>query len=237
MPASTPSVARLNRALPRVDHLWDATLSRTLSSLNLRPGAKCLTLGRGLAQVARWLGARGASVTAVPSAAVDERLNGHRYDLVHVRHHLALAPDRSRALKKLVGAVRPGGWLVVEEYDMRPLTLLEPFSPAWTAVTYSTLALLEEQGADPFIGTRLHRQLLALGLDEVQAVGRSETVPTSAIASKIRPLFESVADDLVGNNLVTVDEYHEAICRLAPEGDPPTTSTPAMITARGRKPR
>ena len=90
---------------------------RTLSSLNLRPGANCLALGSGLAGVARWLGARGASVTSIPSDAVHERLNGHRYDLVYVRHHLARDPHRYRTLKELVGSLRPGGWLVVEECD------------------------------------------------------------------------------------------------------------------------
>src|SRR5690554_2978159 len=236
MTHTSPSTNRPDLTLPRFDHLWDAAVPRTLSSLNLRPGANCLALGSGLAGVARWLGARGASLTSIPSNAVHERLNGHRYDLVYVRHHLARDPHRYRTLKELVGSLRPGGWLVVEECDMRPLTLLEPFSPAWTAVTYSTFALLEERGADPFVGSRLYRWMLSLGLERVEAVGRSETLPAPEIEDEVRRLFESVAEDLVGKLLVTVDEYHEAVCRLQRGDDPPTTSTPAMITARGRKP-
>jgi SAM-dependent methyltransferase len=44
-------------------------------------------------------------------------LEAAHYDLVHCRTLLMHLPDPLRALRRLVNAVRPGGWLLVEEAD------------------------------------------------------------------------------------------------------------------------
>lgn len=42
---------------------------------------------------------------------------GGGFDLVHARLVLVHVPERARALAGMVAALRPGGWLVVEEAD------------------------------------------------------------------------------------------------------------------------
>ena len=44
---------------------------------------------------------------------------GDPFDLVHARLVLVHLPDRERALAAMVGALRPGGWLLVEDADPR----------------------------------------------------------------------------------------------------------------------
>ena len=43
---------------------------------------------------------------------------GETFDLVHARLVLARIADRDEALRRMVQALRPGGWLVVEEIDV-----------------------------------------------------------------------------------------------------------------------
>lgn len=39
------------------------------------------------------------------------------FDLVHARALLCHLPEREQALDRMLGAVRPGGWILVEEPD------------------------------------------------------------------------------------------------------------------------
>ena len=52
------------------------------------------------------------------------------FDLVHARLVLVHLPERERALRSMIGALRPGGWLLVEDADpaLQPLSVLDPVS-------------------------------------------------------------------------------------------------------------
>jgi SAM-dependent methyltransferase len=114
----------------------DSITTRRLADLGVGPGWHCLDVGAGNGSVARWLAGRVGSQGRVVATDLNPRfLGGHalpnlevrrhnvleddleaaRYDLVHCRALLMHLPDPVRALRRLVGAVRPGGWLLVEE--------------------------------------------------------------------------------------------------------------------------
>jgi SAM-dependent methyltransferase len=58
------------------------------------------------------------------------------FDLVHVRSLLMHLPERLAVLERLVSALRPGGWLVVEESDVYPVlaTATGPYREAWAVL-------------------------------------------------------------------------------------------------------
>jgi SAM-dependent methyltransferase len=116
----------------------DPITTRRLTDLGVGPGWRCLDVGAGDGSVARWLagrvGSEGRVVAtdlnpsflvghALPNLEVrrhnilEDELEAAHYDLVHCRALLMHLPDPVRALRRLVGAVRPGGWLLVEEAD------------------------------------------------------------------------------------------------------------------------
>ena len=101
-------------------------------------GWQCLEVGFGTGGVALWLAGRVGSTGRVVAVDLEPRfLAGHgranlevrkhdvaadpleeaAFDLVHARAVLDLVPDRQRALERMLSAVRPGGWLVLEETD------------------------------------------------------------------------------------------------------------------------
>jgi SAM-dependent methyltransferase len=116
----------------------DPITTRRLTELGVGPGWRCLDVGAGDGSVARWLARRVGSEGHVVATdlnprflsehglpnleirrhnILEEDLEAAYYDLVHCRALLMHLPDPVRALRRLVNAVRPGGWLLVEEAD------------------------------------------------------------------------------------------------------------------------
>lgn len=56
---------------------------------------------------------------------------GGSFDLVHARLVLVHVPERERALRNMIAALRAGGWLVIEDADpaLQPLSCIDPYGP------------------------------------------------------------------------------------------------------------
>jgi SAM-dependent methyltransferase len=112
-----------------------------IKRLGLLTGWRCAVIGAGGASVASWLAPRirrpGRVVAADTDTAAFDRLecpgletrrhditagalDGESYDLVHTRLLLTRLPERLRALRHMTASLRPGGWLLAEDYDLGP---------------------------------------------------------------------------------------------------------------------
>lgn len=124
---------------------------RRLQAIGVKPGWRCLEVGAGEGAVARWLAEQvgsGGQVVAtdvntrflrdlnLPNVEVrthhivDDELERGHYDLVHCRAVLGHLVDYRQALARMVAAVRPGGWICIEEGDYG----------AWSAVDWESAA-------------------------------------------------------------------------------------------------
>lgn len=97
------------------------------------------------------------------------------FDLVHARLVLAHLQERDGALISLVDALRPGGWLLVEEMDFRSLAPVmdDRRGALFLKVAHASSAVLRARGFDPQYGGRLAADVQALGLTELGGEGRS----------------------------------------------------------------
>ncbi|MFF0387588.1 methyltransferase domain-containing protein [Kitasatospora sp. NPDC004615] len=98
------------------------------------------------------------------------------FDLVHARLVLVHLPDRARALATMVAALRPGGWLLIEDADtaLQPLACLDDSGPAQRRANRlrgGVRELLSGRGADLSFGRTLPRILREAGLVDVAAAG------------------------------------------------------------------
>src|SRR5579859_2166101 len=132
---------QVNVERERLHYLQQALDPRTFQRfdrLEVKPGWRCLEVGTGAGSVAQWLakkvGPQGDVVATDIEARflsqehepniefrrhdilVDDLEQGY-FDLVHTRAVLMHLSDPLQAVNKMAAAVRPGGWLFLEEFD------------------------------------------------------------------------------------------------------------------------
>ncbi|HEU0167164.1 MAG TPA: methyltransferase domain-containing protein, partial [Chloroflexota bacterium] len=94
------------------------------------------------------------------------------FDLIHARLLLEHLPDRDAVLGSLVAALRPGGWLLVEDVDYVSAAGISAPGDAAERVQAVRLREFAKLGVDPYFGRRLPERLRAHGLVEVANEGR-----------------------------------------------------------------
>ena len=170
--------------------------------------------------------------------AADEAPGGG-FDLVHARLVLVHVAARDEALRRMTGALRPGGWLVVEDFDtaLVPESCLEASTVGRqraNRIREGFRHLLAGRGVDLEYGRKLPRLLLAGGLEAVA------TDAYFAVAQPASRLLETantgqVADALVDGGWATRTEIDEHLAAL--DRGELDIATPPLISAWGRRPR
>jgi len=118
-----------------LESLLDPETIRRMENLGIGSGWCCLDIGAGRGSIVRWLAERVGPSGRVAAADIDLRflerihlsnveIRHHdlreadfepsAYDLVHCRTVLMHLPKPEEALARMVRAVRPGGWLLVQ---------------------------------------------------------------------------------------------------------------------------
>jgi hypothetical protein len=101
----------------------------------------------------------------------------NEYDLVHARMVLEHVPGREQALEHMVAALKPGGWIVLEELDH--VTLLpDPAVGAqkqviWHKFRDAYRKLMDKRGGDLDYGRRLFGLLTGHDLTNVSVQGHA----------------------------------------------------------------
>jgi SAM-dependent methyltransferase len=80
-----------------------------------------------------------------------DELPRDEFDLVHSRLVLQHLADRRRILERLATTLRPGGWMVIEDYDWTAFGL-EGGDPLIERVTEATLSFMERAGFERHYG-------------------------------------------------------------------------------------
>jgi SAM-dependent methyltransferase len=231
---------------------WDPGTFRHIEDLGLRPDAVCWEIGAGGGSVAARLVERCGHllVTDVDTRFIDhlaaESVTVQRhdvvadptpegpFDLIHARLLLEHLPGRDEVLDRLVGALRPGGWLLVEDYDWTSYGS-EPTSETVERVTGAILEFMSEAGFDPYLGRRLIGALERRGLADAGAEGRLLVMHADHPgAAFYRLSLVSLRDAIAQRGTVTEAEIDEALAAFD-RGDLILVS-PTMVAAWGRSP-
>jgi len=250
------------RARQRLDLLAsiaDPGTVRHFESIGVAPGWRCLELGGGGGSIAGWLYERVGAQGQVFATDVDTRfldglnypnlnvrahnvetdsIAGGAFDLVHARALLVHLAAREQVLDKMVAALRPGGWLLVEEPDYISKTI-DPANDAeasslFQRVRSAQIQALAEAGNAPSHGRRLYGALRRRGLEDVGGEGRIPVTHGGSDAALFyRLTAEQLRERLLGSG-VTPEEF-DAYLRL--HDDPGFVFVEgAMMAAWGRRP-
>ncbi|SHH08586.1 Ubiquinone/menaquinone biosynthesis C-methylase UbiE [Streptoalloteichus hindustanus] len=191
--------------LAALEDLYDGPSLHRLAALGVSAGWRCLEVGCGAGSVARWLAGRVGPTGHVLATDTDPRFaEGHglanldvrrhdvlvdplepaTHDLVHARAVLEHIPQRGQALERMVAATRPGGWVVVEDFDIGgPMTLATAryYPPEHTGLAERLGRALErlfaDSGVDAGLGQRLPAMLTDAGLVDVAAEIHAPVLP------------------------------------------------------------
>ena len=159
------------------------------------------------------------------------------FDLVHCRLVLLHLPQRENALCHMISALKPGGWLLVEEFDSASLPADPTVNPAEVLSKTQTAMtrVLDDRGVDRRYGRQLLRQLQAHGLVEVDAEARmSLWQGGSSGACLLRANYEQLRTDMINAGYITKEEFERDLARL--ERADFLMPSPIMWTAWGRRP-
>jgi SAM-dependent methyltransferase len=238
--------------------LFDPPTFRRLDALGVGAGWRCWEVGAGGRGVPDGLASRVGSAGLVVATDIDTSWLGSSsrplqvlqhdvgtepapvadLDLVHARLVLTHVPQRSAALTTMAAALRPGGWLVVEEADpgLQPLLCPDEYGPEQelaNRLRRGFRTLMAGRSADLAYGRTLPRRLRSLGLADVGADAffpiTGEACTTLEVAT-----VEQIRGRLVDGGIATDAEIGEHLANVA-DGRVPDLATSPMITAWGRR--
>lgn len=236
--------------------LFDPSTFRHLEALGIAPDWRVWEVGAGGPSVPSWLAGRtGGQVLATdidtswlvdPDARFDvlrhdvgtDPAPGGPFDLVHARLVLVHVTARTEALTTMVGALRPGGWLLLEEADpgLQPLVCPDESGPAQqlaNRLKTGFRALMADRGVDLAFGRTLPRLLRDAGLEGVRSDAYFP-MGGPACTELERATVEQIRDRLVAARLATSDEIDEHLANVT-SGRLDLATSP-MVSAWGRKP-
>jgi SAM-dependent methyltransferase len=193
-------------AIDRLDALawtYDAASRRVLAGAGVTAGWRCWEVGAGSGSVAAWLAERVGSagsvlvtdidlrwlgevrdrenVTVLRHDVVRDELPAGEFDLIHARAVLLHLPQRQLVLDRLIGCLRPGGWLVVEDLDGSWTPVLA--APSRNAAELFNdvhgvfLDVLRLEGVDPGWGRALFAAFNGHGLVDVRTSAHAMAWP------------------------------------------------------------
>jgi len=191
------------KRLSGIERWLDPGTTQTFATIGVGAGWSCLELGAGGGSVAELLcdlvGSDGRVVaTDVDTRFLDAIKRGNievrkhdvvnddieedTFDLIHARMLLEHLPARNEVIKKLCTALRPGGWLVLEDLDFATSIHAPPSRiPMWPnreaavfrRVNRAVHSLMAAAGYDADFARNLPHVLSQAGLTDVSATANS----------------------------------------------------------------
>ena len=160
------------------------------------------------------------------------------FDLVHARLVLVHVPDRDEAIRRMAASLRPGGHLLIEDFDvaLQPLACPAADGPDQelaNRIRAGFVALLAQRGVDLEYGRKLPGLLRALGLADV-AADAYFPVALAAGAALYTANVTQVRDGLMAQGHATDEEIEGHLAALAEEGRL-DVAVPPLVSAWGRR--
>ena len=239
--------------------LYDATTIMHLERIGVDQGWRCWEIGAGPGSIAQWLAKRCGPDGSVLATDIDTRfleqggpanlvvrrhdivsdpLPDNSFDLIHARLVLVHLPEREKALDRMVAALKPGGWLLTEEFDSVS-QLPAPERHPWEVTLKSAAAMRQVmigRGVNSGFGRTLAGHLRGRGLEDIAAEGRMLMWHGKSLGTHLmKANLEQLREAILATGAVTALEFEDDLARLDQEDF--MTPSPVMwsVAARRRK--
>ena len=226
-----------------------------LEGIGVTPGMQVLELGAGAGTVSAWLAERVGDEGRVLSTDIDlqfhadmpanvevqrhdvetDPLPADHFDLIHARAVLQHVPSREDVITKLVDALKPGGWLVLEDGQFMGFGeqgLAEPYRTIHRIISAGS----QEEWRDPDFGLQILDRMRAHGLVDLDAVGDLWAMRPGEPGGEWWFLaLERAVPHLVAAGMVSEADGEAALAQVREPGF--VMLSPPSIATLGRKPQ
>jgi SAM-dependent methyltransferase len=254
---NTASQARTR--LASLSTIYDEATFRHLDRLGIGPGWTCLEVGAGAGSVAAFMGDRVGQAGAVVATDINtDRLTEPMpamvevrrhdigldplphavFDVIHARAVLSFVPRRRAALTRLTEALKPGGWILVEELHSPTVgptvCSADPGPELARRARQAIIDILRRNGADLDFAFELPGTMADCGLRDIGAEGFFLPFRTDAVAALTRANIDQLQPQIIemgAMSAVELDCYRDLLA--SPELPYPTSM--ALISVWGRR--
>lgn len=243
-----------------LEHCYDKATTRNLETLGVSAGWRCLEVGGGGGSIAHWLAGRVGSTGRVIATDIDptrmrpalgdveirrhdivaDDLEESYFDLVHARLVLLHLPQRRQVVERIFHALRPGGYLLLEEFDVTwsPPVLAAPGNgdaELFWKVVAGIHRLLVESGMDPEWARTAYSSLDEFGYTDLGFAGFCEPWRGGSAGARLHGANAAqIADRLCARGLVAESELDAFMALIK---DPRfAVSSYLMLATWGRRP-
>ncbi len=236
--------------------LFDPSTFRHMDALGLSTGWRVWEVGAGGRSVPTWIAARtnaGTLATDIDTSWLDAEGADYevlrhdigtdpapdgQFDLVHARLLLVHVPERNRALTTMIDAVRPGGWVLLEEADpgLQPLVCPDDDGEDQqlaNKLKFAFRSLMSDRAVDLSFGRTLPRLLRSAGMVDVHSDAYFP-IGGPACNELERATVEQIRERLIAGGLATEEEIERHLANVL-SGRLDLATSP-MVSAWGRKP-
>jgi ubiquinone/menaquinone biosynthesis C-methylase UbiE len=223
---------KARRRLSLLEQHLDPMTKRRVTALGIRQGLRCLEVGAGAGSIASWLCEQVGPTGRVVAADIDiQLLSGIKlpnfeaiqqditvdsppesaFDFAHARwllHHLA---NPELAIRRMIDALRPGGWLLLEEVDFFPVytSTSQLYIDFMVALTRN---VVRASGRDCFWARALPELVAGMGLRQVGAEGDFSVLQGgSPIAEFFTLTAEQMRERIIDSRDLSADRLDEAL--------------------------
>jgi SAM-dependent methyltransferase len=210
--------------LQAIEREFDPASRRRLYAAGLTTGWRCLEVGPGAGSLMQWMGERVGPSGKVVALDLSTRFLPARhpdhveirqgdirtaslpqgsFDLVHARYVLIHVPDYEIALSRMLAALKPGGWIVLEEPDFsasRGIAGEAAQLAAMQQINHAIHLMYESRGMDHALGLKLLPLLQAQGFCNL---AMEHDAPVSAGGSGLAKMMAMSAQQLRDKYLAT----------------------------------
>lgn len=222
--------------LEAVQLVFDPATHHCLEQIGIDAGWTCLEVGAGAGSIMHWLcdcvgesgqvvaidieprfieGTQRSNLEIRQLDIVTTELEPNFYDLVHVRAVLMHISDRDTAFQHLTRALKPGGWLLVEEPDFAnamPADTDTTRAKSVARVFEATRKLYEMIGADPYLGRKLPLILQHFNLCSINTSVNTALFQGQSLRAKIwKMALESIGQRLIDIELCSSTDIEQFI--------------------------
>ncbi len=216
--------------LELMSQMLDPQLFFRLGQIGVGEGWRTLEVGAGNGSVSQWLSEQVGATGSVTVSDLDPDLIRHidasnvtvraldvvhddlgsDYDLVIARALLHHIPERNAVVARLAAAVKPGGWIVLEEPDFHPVLAVD--NPTLRDFWEGWLAWARAQDIDYFVARRIPPLLAGLGMQGVHAWGETILYNGGSLAARyLESTIRELQQSLLSSGFISQSVWDDAL--------------------------